>query len=857
MYFIHIFGVIMKKQFFHKIFSILLIGVLASGLALSQNFNINGGSFIYTSLQDAIDYASAGDIIGWDGTGSPYQPANPVRVNKQVTINGLNGTNKLHIKGATNSSTWSGAKSAFLISASGSGATIIKNFIISDAYDLQCQVQNSGIWIGYDFNPTTSSGTMENGVNNVTIENCEIYDCSHGITMNNCQDINILNNEIHNMVGTDNTTSGGKGIVIWEDDTVYVLSNILIDGNKIYNNQYFGIVIDVTENFEAEDYSSFGSGLIITNNEIYDNRGSFDNFKYCVGPNTGNYPNGYGNGSNGYYGGIGIISYGYTTNVFIEKNKIYGHTTHTSDCGEIFERASGIWSARDKDWVIKNNDIYNNFTGIYFKSASGLTGQNTGHQVTFNYIHDNTRGMAIDNEIANGYTMYNFFKDNNANNSFYSSCSPSYPAYGILNKDVGGSNNLHMAHYNWWGDCSGPSSDGSSCYASPDPGTPSGSGDKVSCYVDYNPWLGGNTTPALWVAPESLTPFSYANNDPLSLWDDLTCPDNDGILNLSVWYDVQREPKYITSGINGFPSVKFDNTTAFPSQDGLKITNQVSDLTTTSATPNNTAKTVSVVFSYSGSIGTTAQMLFEAGGSTSGYNIYLYNGRIYFGMYRGSERRFVSTTISPGAHIAQLEYDGTRFRGILDGTTTGSLAFTGLVYDNSYAGIGASSTGTRIHTGGYGQTWGLHFNGMIAEIIVNQAFNSGTGGISRVTYDYLDAKYNTTGSYPGGSPRLSEFAANEYNEAGEFFGNSVVSQIYPNPFTETAQFDVVVDESQFVRIELFNAMGQMVSSVFNGNIQGRTIYSFNIDGTQLPSGMYFLKVNGETINQSVPVVLTK
>lgn len=840
----------MKKQLFHKILFLIIAGIISSGVAWSQNFNINGGPYSYTSLQAAINAANAGDLIGWDGTGSPYQPTDPIRVNKQVTIDGLNGGNKLVVKGATNSSLWSGAKSAFLISASGSGSTILKNLKITEAYDVQCLIQNAGIWIGYDFNPGSGTGSAVDGVNNVTIEDCEIYDCSHGIIMSNCQNINIKNNIIRDMVGTSNTTSGGKGIVIWEDKSDYAPANILIEENKIYNNQYFGIVIDVTAS-DGTSYSNFGSyGLVIKKNEIYNNKGALDNYKVCDdGPLYS--PTGYG----AFDGGIGILSYGFTTNVIIEKNKIYGHTTNSTNCGRVFERAAGIWSGRDKDWIIKSNEIYNNFNGIYFKSGSGFAGQNTGHKVTLNYIHDNTRGMAIDNEILNGFTMYNYFENNNADNSFYTTCG--YPAYGILNKDIDNTNNLHNAEYNWWGHCSGPSSNGASCYASPDPGTPTGSGDKVSCYVDFNPWLGGNNVPALWLAPESFIPFSYANNDPLSLWDDLTCPDNDGILNLSLWYDVQREPKYIENGINGIPSVQFDNTTGFPSEDGLKIIYQVSDLTTTSVTPNTTPKTVSVVFSYTGTVGTTAQMLFEAGGVTSGYNIYLYDGRIYFGMYRGTVRRFVSTPITAGTHIAQLEYDGTRFRGILDGNTTGSLTFTGLVFDNSYAGIGASSTGTRIHTGSYGQTWGLHYNGLIGEVIVYQAFNSGTGGVSRVTYDYLDAKYNTPGSYPGGSPRLSEFAINEADEPGEFIVNSVVSEIYPNPFTETAQFDVVLDEAQFVRIELYNAMGQIVSSIFNGNLQGRTVYSFNIDGTKLPSGMYFLRVNGETINQSVPVVLTK
>jgi len=81
-----------------------------------------------------------------------------------------------------------------------------------------------------------------------------------------------------------------------------------------------------------------------------------------------------------------------------------------------------------------------------------------------NNVHDNYYGIEV---VANSlsYAHYNNFQNNRE--------------YGVIqDPDYAGNNATFDATFNWWGDESGPSSAGP------------GSGDAISDYVAYSPWLG-------------------------------------------------------------------------------------------------------------------------------------------------------------------------------------------------------------------------------------------------------------------------------------------------------------------------------------------------------------------------------
>jgi len=81
-------------------------------------------------------------------------------------------------------------------------------------------------------------------------------------------------------------------------------------------------------------------------------------------------------------------------------------------------------------------------------------------------------------------------------------------------------------------------------------------------------------------------------------------------------------------------------------------------------------------------------------------------------------------------------------------------------------------------------------------------------------------------------------------------------QNYPNPFNPSTEFKVDVPVKDFVRIELYNNLGQSVKTIVN-NILNPGSYKYFIDGSNLNSGIYFLKLNAGNFFDAKKIVLTK
>lgn len=82
--------------------------------------------------------------------------------------------------------------------------------------------------------------------------------------------------------------------------------------------------------------------------------------------------------------------------------------------------------------------------------------------------------------------------------------------------------------------------------------------------------------------------------------------------------------------------------------------------------------------------------------------------------------------------------------------------------------------------------------------------------------------------------------------------NFSVTEIYPNPFSETATLSVVLSKNSDVEVSIYNTVGQLVVSQKHSNLApGRQ--NLIIDGSNLKSGIYFYSVvvNGEKITKKM------
>ncbi len=85
----------------------------------------------------------------------------------------------------------------------------------------------------------------------------------------------------------------------------------------------------------------------------------------------------------------------------------------------------------------------------------------------------------------------------------------------------------------------------------------------------------------------------------------------------------------------------------------------------------------------------------------------------------------------------------------------------------------------------------------------------------------------------------------------------LVSKVYPNPFNPQASLSFGVKQEQEVRVELFNMLGQRVKVLFAGRPAAGTTKTIQIDGSDLRSGVYVLRVQGERFVDTQTITLVK
>jgi len=83
-----------------------------------------------------------------------------------------------------------------------------------------------------------------------------------------------------------------------------------------------------------------------------------------------------------------------------------------------------------------------------------------------------------------------------------------------------------------------------------------------------------------------------------------------------------------------------------------------------------------------------------------------------------------------------------------------------------------------------------------------------------------------------------------------------LSQNYPNPFNPTTNIEFSLPEKSFVKLKVFDIAGKEVAKLVNENLSAGTFrYEFNAEN--LPSGIYFYKLETEKFSNAKRMILLK
>ncbi|MDX1440226.1 MAG: T9SS type A sorting domain-containing protein [Rubricoccaceae bacterium] len=85
----------------------------------------------------------------------------------------------------------------------------------------------------------------------------------------------------------------------------------------------------------------------------------------------------------------------------------------------------------------------------------------------------------------------------------------------------------------------------------------------------------------------------------------------------------------------------------------------------------------------------------------------------------------------------------------------------------------------------------------------------------------------------------------------------LLENAYPNPFNPTATIGFAVVRAQDVELALYDALGRKVRSLYNGTVEAGTRVEAQVNGEGLPSGLYLIRLVGESFSTTRRVTLLK
>ena len=78
---------------------------------------------------------------------------------------------------------------------------------------------------------------------------------------------------------------------------------------------------------------------------------------------------------------------------------------------------------------------------------------------------------------------------------------------------------------------------------------------------------------------------------------------------------------------------------------------------------------------------------------------------------------------------------------------------------------------------------------------------------------------------------------------------------YPNPASQFAEFSLVLEEPDYVRIAVYDVLGRQVQLINEATLGPDERHTFMFDGSSLASGVYFIRVSADRFVATESIVL--
>ncbi|NOS85666.1 MAG: T9SS type A sorting domain-containing protein [Ignavibacteria bacterium] len=171
---------------------------------------------------------------------------------------------------------------------------------------------------------------------------------------------------------------------------------------------------------------------------------------------------------------------------------------------------------------------------------------------------------------------------------------------------------------------------------------------------------------------------------------------------------------------------------------------------------------------------------------------------------------------------------------------------------NSVDVISLAVTGNNVFAGTFDN--GIYYSGNSG--LSWMQINEGLTGLD-VESLLINGNYIFAGTYDQGlfKRSLSE-VLNINNLSSEIPKAYTLHQNYPNPFNPVTNINFSVPKTGVVKLTVFDAAGRETATLLNGRLSAGT-YNYDFDASQLPSGIYFYKLESNDFSQTKKMILVK
>jgi hypothetical protein len=137
------------------------------------------------------------------------------------------------------------------------------------------------------------------------------------------------------------------------------------------------------------------------------------------------------------------------------------------------------------------------------------------------------------------------------------------------------------------------------------------------------------------------------------------------------------------------------------------------------------------------------------------------------------------------------------------------------------------------------------------------SYSYSNNNISDGTYYYRIGSQNTTGVIEYSTPiKFVVGGVEEVKSTTTLPRVFALSQNYPNPFNPTTTIAYQLPKESFVKVTLYDALGQQIRTLVNESEQAG-FKSVSFDGSNLASGVYFYRINAGSFNDVKKMILLK